>query len=152
MMLISAVPVGFGEWAGFVTPTFTGFPKTRLDTNGTFDLIRAGARGTPESVLQLRRVGSARNRRTGRVSIALIVRRPAADPPPRIGQLVLVVVAQMPNHIDHLICALSPVVCDAPNASRAVPVAGTEVENLADDGMFGASPAATAATASAMAW
>src|SRR6516164_722315 len=63
--------------------------------------------------------------------------RPTADAPARIGQLVVVVVAHMPNHIDHLIAALTPVVGDAGNAPTRGAGPFCRVVDLTDDRVFG---------------
>src|SRR6516165_8816676 len=63
--------------------------------------------------------------------------RPAADAPTGIGQLVVVVVAQVPNHIDHLIPVLTPVVGDARNAPSSGAGPSGPVIDLTDDRVFG---------------
>src|SRR5208337_5632042 len=63
---------------------------------------------------------------------------PAADPPPRIGQLVVVVVAQVPDQVDHLMSAMVPMVCDARDASPGGAEPCSLVVDLADDRVLGA--------------
>jgi hypothetical protein len=62
----------------------------------------------------------------------------AVDPPPRLRAQVLVVVAEMPDEIGHLVVATRPVVRDGRDAAQRVTRLRPGGVHLADDRVLGA--------------
>jgi hypothetical protein len=64
--------------------------------------------------------------------------RAAVDPPPGLGQQVLVVVSQVPDHVLHPTLAARPVVGDTRDPAERVTGFSSRGVHLADDRVLGA--------------